>query len=439
MRSLLWHGPAVRLALLLTILAACGGGDTFSIDPVSACASCGPGHVVAGARTDVDVRFAADGARVVAGLHQHVAWLDPSLAIAASADTDLDGSHYSSEPTAVAVVSAPDGHAFAIAGGQSSDQFGSSMTFFGLDSGGHPRWKQTFVGDDQVPPTWISLAPSGDLRVIADATTAAMTLAETKYSSWVVRATLAAADGSVVDVRTYPATGVRFGASAPTPDGGLLIAGTLTGSITLGGAVGAISGSTLTPTIFLAKLDAKGDGAWAKTWAGGGPVTVTGLATDGDRIYVAGAFTTSLDLRDGAMLTGTADAWTDYVVAVTGAGANAWSLALPTAIGYPTIAITPKGVLLAGGYLSATTLDGMPLPAATSQVGLCAELVDGHVAWMLRATGTGNHLCRAIGLAGGHTYVELGAADTDQPAHTDIDGLAIDGQTRMVLEVATAP
>lgn len=439
MRSLLWHGPAVRLALALTILAACGGGDSFSIDPLTACPSCGPGHVVAGARTDVDVRFAADGARVVAGLHQHVAWIDASLAITASADTDLDASHYSSEPTAVAVVSAPDGHAFAIAGGQSSDRYGSSMTFFGLDAGGHSRWKQTFVGDNVLPPTWISLAADGDLRVFADATTAGMTIGDTMYSAWVVRATLAAADGSVVDVRTYQASGVHVGASAPTPDGGLLIAGTISGSLVLGGTVGAVTGSTLTPTIFVARLDATGNGVWAKTWAGGGPVTITGLATDGDRVYVTGAFTTSLDLGDGAMLSGAADAWTDFVVATTGTGVNAWSLAVPTAIGYPTIAITPKGVLLGGGYITGTTFDGMTLPTATSQVGLCAELVDGHVAWLLQATGAGNHLCRAIGLAGGHTYVEIGAADSDQPAHTDIDSVAVDGKTRMLLEVATQP
>ena len=429
--------PPMRRAILLVILAACGSGPDFSVTVQPSCPTCTAGHVRAAATAPRRAFFSPDGPRLAAYSDQSILWLDTTLATVETGTTDIPTKDYVAGPYVGPVASGPDGRAIAAVSGGLKSGFGSTVSLVGLDSGGNPSWHSTAVDASTKPPIWMYAGPDGNPIVVSNTLQGDLTLGSQDYAGWVLIAKLSLADGSVAAVKVHGGSKVNLTSTAIGPDGGVVLAGTLDGTLKLGGTAPDLAGGAAGDVVFVAKLDPNGDGVWADTFTGTGAAYIGSVATDGTHVYASGTYTTSIDFGNGGTQSST-DPLSEFVVALDGSGKHQWSITMPGNIGTPTLAATSAGVLFSGSYFDATSVAGTQVPGATSASGLAAEIVNGSAAWLLTATGAGDHACESIGTVGGHTYVMIDSSNGSVGAHVDFDTVHLDGEQHVLAEVATS-
>ena len=431
----------MRRALVLVILAACGGGGDFSVSVLTPCPSCGPGHVRAAATTDSSVTFTAEPTGVLAFGGQELKWLGPDLSVTGTASTDASGD-YLSGPSIAQAVSGADGHGFALVTGENNDT-GTTAYLYAFDASGHTIWTQTLVTDYAPPPLFLAIASDGSAIVAADTSNGyPATLGGLVYQGWIAIVRLDAATGANLGARMFSSAGTSLTSLSTTPDGGVLIAGTLSGHLDLGGEVGDMISRSTGKTVFMARLDQHFDGLWAKQYvATGNAPYADSVVADDQHVYMAGSYSKAVDLGDGITMT-TSAVYANYIISYDAAGDYEWSTSTTGDLGPASLAPTPAGVLVCAGYLDALSIGGQAVPpSTTNESGICAELIGGVAPWVLATTGGGNHTCTAIGSSGGRAYVQIEAVNdtTDDHTQTTFDSITSSGQEKILLELATMP
>jgi hypothetical protein len=436
----------MRFALGLVVLAACGGGgwNDIALDQLPACPSCGPGHVRGGVVAhaapgkfgadmgrDGDLLFVAEG--------DEIEWLTPDLEVARRATVPFDGAA-NGGPWIERVVSAPDGTAFVTIAGYPDDTGAEQVDLVALDGGGGVRWRGTILTHGRSGTVSLAIAGDGGVIVTATSLVEAPNLGHQPAGVQAVIAELAAATGSLVWSRPLSGDqGVVDGALPIYANGDRFAIGGIQEALDLGGAAGTVAG----PGLLVARVDGAGTGAWARVLrspdfvgsdGGGGGVAVGA----GDRVYVATAFGTSLDLGDGTVLSPPpedVDA-RDIVIALDASGAVAWT-ALSSFRLIDGVAATARGAIFGQSYDAAGEIGGAPLATPEQTDGACAELIDGAPAWTLTITGPGYQSCAPIGAIDGRSFALIGSSGGASYAQASLDGQQIDGDAGMLVEVGT--
>lgn len=175
------------------------------------------------------------------------------------------------------------------------------------------------------------------------------------------------AAGEPVWSRRFGESGVQAGRSvAVGPDGGVVLAGNFVGSISFGGASLASAGAA---DVFVAKLDAAGAHVWSQRFgseAAEGPVGVA-VGADG-AVIVAGNLPGSMDFDQKLESAGSTDV---FVAKLDGAtGAPIWSRRFGDALAQTTAGVAVDsvgGIVLAGTF--AGLLDFQPVPLLSQTQG----------------------------------------------------------------------
>lgn len=162
------------------------------------------------------------------------------------------------------------------------------------------------------------------------------------------------------------------GPIATTSDGNLIVAGQFRGTFTIGSQTLKSAGQG---DIFVAKLSAAtGDVLWIKSFGGTGNDNVTSIALDAsDNVYMAGAFTGSVDFGGGTLTATNVDG---FALKLDSSGSYVWAkgpLGGPNADGATGIAVRGTTVALVGSYSRSITVNGVTLMNSGTQQGYLVE------------------------------------------------------------------
>lgn len=171
---------------------------------------------------------------------------------------------------------------------------------------------------------------------------------------------------------------------AAAPNGDIVVAGNLDGTLDLGGGAISSAGST---DVFLARFDAAGKQLETKIWGDSLAQTVTTMDVDaaGD-VILAGTLAGAMDFGNGPITPLIDPAFTSFYVAkLAGSGAPIYAkvpMVLELAFDL-SAAVGPQGtVILGGSYSGGAWIDGVAQPKAQIDTGLLIKLAaDGSVAW----------------------------------------------------------
>jgi hypothetical protein len=173
---------------------------------------------------------------------------------------------------------------------------------------------------------------------------------------------------------------------AAAPNGEIVVAGNLDGTLDLGGGSVSIASAGATD-VFLARFDAAGKPLETKIWGDSLAQTVTAMDVDaaGD-VILAGTLAGAMDFGNGPIAPLIDPAFTSvYVAKLAVSGAPIYAkvpLVLEFALDF-SAAVGPEGtVILGGSYSGGAWISGVAQPKAQIDTGLLIKLaVDGSVAW----------------------------------------------------------
>jgi hypothetical protein len=171
---------------------------------------------------------------------------------------------------------------------------------------------------------------------------------------------------------------------AAAPNGEIVVAGNLDGTLDLGDGTVASAGST---DVFLARFDGAGKPLGTKLWGDSLAQTVTAMDVDaaGD-VILAGTLAGAMDFGNGAIAPLIDPAFTSFYVAkLPPSGAPIYAkvpLVLEFALDF-SAAVGPEGtVILGGSYSGGAWISGVAQPKAQIDTGLLIKLAtDGSIAW----------------------------------------------------------
>lgn len=171
---------------------------------------------------------------------------------------------------------------------------------------------------------------------------------------------------------------------AAAPNGDIVVAGNLDGTLDLGNGTFASAGAT---DVFLARFDAAGKPLETKLWGDSLAQTVTTMDVDaaGDVILV-GTLAGAMDFGSGPIAPLIDPAFTSFYVAkLAPSGAPVYARVPLVVENAPDVfaAVGPEGtVALGGAYLGEAWFDGVPQQKSSIDTGLLIKLAaDGAIAW----------------------------------------------------------
>lgn len=229
---------------------------------------------------------------------------------------------------------------------------------------------------------------------------------------------LVSAGKSDIFVAKYSNTGAhvfskRFGGTGADGDAGVALAldpsnniilgGNIYGPVDFGGgareSVGAVSSA------FLVRMNGSGTHVWSKAFGGPSGNRIRGLAADGNNIYVAGAFQTSINLGGSTFTAANSDPlFSDaFVAAFSKNSTHLWSRAFQSAEDdqAAAIAVDSTSALYVGGHFSKTVNFGTSLTSAGSIDGFALKLSSstGATTWAKKFGGTADDRVNTIAVA----------------------------------------
>jgi hypothetical protein len=171
---------------------------------------------------------------------------------------------------------------------------------------------------------------------------------------------------------------------AAAPNGEIVVAGNLDGTLDLGGGAISSAGST---DVFLARFDAAGKQLETKIWGDSLAQTVTTMDVDaaGD-VILAGTLAGAMDFGSGAIAPLIDPAFTSFYVAkLPPSGPPIYAkvpLVMEVALDF-SAAVGLEGTLILGGtYGHSASIDGVAQPQTLVETGLLMKLAaDGSIAW----------------------------------------------------------
>ncbi len=251
----------------------------------------------------------------------------------------------------------------------------------------HTRWAITLGGDNEDAAVSVAIDPSGDVFAAGyftgtvDFGNEVMTAPQVSGAGWLSKRS--GVDGSdlwTVGFGTEPTAMASVVDMAISGDGSVIVAGVLSGEMTLGDQVLEALPLTATTYVFVAKYDTEGQLQWARTINAAGFTANPAVAVGHDgRIALVGQYEGTIEFPNGTFTAVDNDA---FLVMLDGDGQMTWGTTSPGLVMYSVAMTTEDDVLVAGDVSAAASLDGVALqPDSLSDFYSARFAVDGTLLW----------------------------------------------------------
>ena len=195
-----------------------------------------------------------------------------------------------------------------------------------LSPEGDYRWSMGLYGDDHFTPRGLAVAPSGSVAVLASFS-GSLTIGSVTHDSHGGNAGLVAmfgSDGELLWSARYGESDHQYPLGATIDEmGNLYVTGYFAGDIDFGG--GALTATTGSNDLFIAKLAPDGQHLWSKSFSGLEDQVGRGVAVDSaGAIYLVGYFAGEVDFGQG-MHAAAGDEQDVFVVKLDADGETLWS------------------------------------------------------------------------------------------------------------------
>jgi hypothetical protein len=311
-----------------------------------------------------------------------------------------------------------------------------------IDAGGGVRWRQTIFSSGRDAQAMLALAPDGGVFVRAGSSNEPPVFGGQPSSTDATVAELDAATGSLRWTKPLVGNQALVDGAPPTYAGGDRLAlGNIEGTVDLGGAAGVVAG----PGMLVARLDGAGVGEWGRVLRSPpfGGLMRTAVAVDSrDRMYVATDFDTSLDLGDGTVLRPwpeAGDTSHDVVIAFDGSGTITWT-ALASFRDMDGIAATARGAILGQATTPPARSAARRSPRPTSTTACAPSSSAAPPRGRSRSPDRATRTATPLGAIGGRSFIAIessGDVDASIDAHASFDGLDVDGNAAVLVEIGT--